>query len=369
MRTRGKSNISILKTNPTTYLFHHSFPWCGPQQFCHSDSALTIAILHSSHTLCSRYTDMEVTSFCSSSRAASFVYSYPSKTTSTKQSLHVYSMAAEKSPPSAAKTVGSKKVSSYISRFSSYQFPQFQDWRASIVQINSTVFPLGEKGPRSSISLSTSPPIKLLTRVEQLKLLSKAEKAGLLSAAEKAGLSLSSIEKLGLLSKAEELGILSAATDPGTPGALLSLSLGLLLLGPSCVYLVPEDNVWEIVLQVAVALVSVVGGSAAFAASNLVSNLQRSNWISALEFSNGSHGSCSDQYQLSFSFHVLVLSAAIIEIYHFPANWNGDMWTENSLPSILYQCRYKIIILTHTLYNNVIYSNLLLSNHYVMHFC
>ncbi|XP_022924182.1 uncharacterized protein LOC111431704 [Cucurbita moschata] len=185
---------------------------------------------------------MEVTSFCGSSRAASFVYTYPSKTNSRKQSLDLRSMAI-----------------------------------ASTKKVNSTVFPLGEKGPRSSISLSTSPPIKLLTRVEQLKLLSKAEKAGLLSAAEKAGLSLSSIEKLGLLSKAEELGILSAATDPGTPGALLSLSLGLLLLGPSCVYLVPEESVWEIALQAAVALVSVVGGSAAFAASNLVSNLQRSN--------------------------------------------------------------------------------------------
>lgn len=141
---------------------------------------------------------------------------------------------------------------------------------------NSNVFPLGEQGPRSS-PLVTSPPIKLLTRVEELKLLTKAEKAGLLSAAEKFGLSLSTIEKLGLLSKAEELGVLSAATDPGTPGALLSLSLGLLLLGPSCVYLVPEDHPLQIAVQVAVALLSVVGGSAAFAAANFVSNLQKSN--------------------------------------------------------------------------------------------
>lgn len=138
------------------------------------------------------------------------------------------------------------------------------------------MFPLGEPGPRNA-PLATSPPVKLLTRVEQLKLLSKAEKAGLLSAAEKFGLSLSSIEKLGLLSKAEEFGVLSAATDPATPGALLTLSLGLLLLGPSCVYLVPEDYPWEVALQGVVALVSVVGGSAAFAASNLVSNLQKSS--------------------------------------------------------------------------------------------
>lgn len=119
--------------------------------------------------------------------------------------------------------------------------------------------------------------MKLLTRVEQLRLLSKAEKAGLLSAAEKSGLSLSTIERLGLLSKAEELGVLSAATDPATASTLLNLSLALLALGPVCVYLVPEDYPWEIGVQVAVALLSVVGGSAAFAASNLVSTLQKSD--------------------------------------------------------------------------------------------
>ena len=122
---------------------------------------------------------------------------------------------------------------------------------------------------------TTTPSVKLLTRVEQLRLLTKAEKAGLLSAAEKSGLSLSTIERLGLLSKAEEFGFLSAATDPGTPSALFSLSLGLLVLGPACVYLVPEDYPWQIGLQVVVALLSVVGGSAAFGASNLVSDLQK----------------------------------------------------------------------------------------------
>ncbi|KAF7136267.1 hypothetical protein RHSIM_Rhsim08G0144900 [Rhododendron simsii] len=153
----------------------------------------------------------------------------------------VKSMATQKPNPSATNTVGS-----------------------------------GKKGPRNGYSTG-APPVKLLTRVEQLRLLTKAERAGLLSAAEKFGLSLSSIEKLGLLSKAEELGVLSAATDPGTPAALFSLSLGLLVVGPSCVYLVPEDYPWEVVLQVLVALVSVVGGSAAFAASNFVSDLQKSS--------------------------------------------------------------------------------------------
>ncbi|KAK7291892.1 hypothetical protein RIF29_07417 [Crotalaria pallida] len=194
---------------------------------------------------------MEATaSICSHSRGLTCIYySSPDRSTGRKQyHATVKSMATQKPLPSVSTTVGSKK--------------------------NSTVFPLGEKGPRSS-TVSGTPPIKLLTRLEQLKLLSKAEKAGLLSAAEKAGLSLSTIEKLGLLSKAEELGVLSAATDPGTPGALLTLGLGLLLLGPLFVYLVPEDNLGEVGLQVAVALLSVVGGSAAFAASNFVSNLQK----------------------------------------------------------------------------------------------
>ncbi|CAA7399364.1 unnamed protein product [Spirodela intermedia] len=139
----------------------------------------------------------------------------------------------------------------------------------------STVFPVGEPGPREVKGGGS--PIKLLTNVEKLRLLTKAEKAGLLSAAEGFGLSLSAVEKLGLLSKAEELGILSAATDPGTPGALLGLSLVLLVAGPLCVYLVPEQYPWEVVLQVAVVAVAVLGGSAAFAASNFVSSLQRSN--------------------------------------------------------------------------------------------
>ncbi|KAL3529674.1 hypothetical protein ACH5RR_008996 [Cinchona calisaya] len=164
--------------------------------------------------------------------------------------LLIQSMATQKPIPAASKTVSSKKAT--------------------------TVFPLGEPGPRTTVS-GSAPSVKLLTRVEQLRLLTKAEKAGLLSAAEKFGLSLSTIERLGLLSKAEELGVLSAATDPGTPSALSTLSFLLLVLGPSFVYLVPEDYPWEIGLQVVVALLSVIGGSAAFAASNLVSNLQKSN--------------------------------------------------------------------------------------------
>ncbi|CAM6113729.1 unnamed protein product [Calypogeia fissa] len=119
-----------------------------------------------------------------------------------------------------------------------------------------------------------APAIKLLARVEQLRLLTKAERSGLLSAAENAGLSLSSIEKFGLLSKAEKFGALSAATDPKTPALLLVAALGLLVLGPAFVYFVPEDSTPLVVVQVVVALVSVLGGSAAFAASSFVSALQ-----------------------------------------------------------------------------------------------
>ncbi|OEL29266.1 hypothetical protein BAE44_0009715, partial [Dichanthelium oligosanthes] len=85
-------------------------------------------------------------------------------------------------------------------------------------------------------------PVKLLTNVEKLQLLAKAERPGLLSAVERAELSLSAVERLGLLSKVEELGALSAATDPGTPGALLSLALPLLAAGAAVVYLVPEEH-------------------------------------------------------------------------------------------------------------------------------
>ncbi|KAG8093058.1 hypothetical protein GUJ93_ZPchr0012g19298 [Zizania palustris] len=139
-------------------------------------------------------------------------------------------------------------------------------------------FPVGEPGPRQTVSgKASTPPVKLLTNVEKLRLLTKAEKAGLLSAAERAGLSLSAVERLGLLSKAEELEVLSAATDPGTPGALLGLALVLLAAGPAVVYLVPEEYPWEVAVQAVAALVCVLGGSAAFAASSFVSKLQGSS--------------------------------------------------------------------------------------------
>jgi len=164
----------------------------------------------------------------------------------------VASMATQKGPKPTPKTVSGTRRS------------------------GTTVFPLGEPGPRPATA-SGRAPVKLLTNVERLRLLTKAERAGLLSAAERAGLSLSAVERLGLLSKAEELGALSAATDPGTPGALLALAAPLLAAGPAVVYLVPEEQAWQVALQAVAALVCVVGGAAAVAASTFVSRLQSSS--------------------------------------------------------------------------------------------
>ncbi|KAK7294159.1 hypothetical protein RJT34_17042 [Clitoria ternatea] len=170
-----------------------------------------------------------------------------SPATTQNSSFLVKSMATPKPIPLTFRTVASRK--------------------------NLTVFPLEEQ-PRSS-AMTGTPPIKLLTRMEQLKLLSKAEKVELLSAVKKFRFPLLTIERLGLLSKAEELGVLSAATDPGTPVTLLTLILGLLLLGPMFIYLVPEDNLRDVGLQVLVAFICVISGSASFAALNFISNLQK----------------------------------------------------------------------------------------------
>merc|ERR1719379_2104191 len=115
---------------------------------------------------------------------------------------------------------------------------------------------------------------KLLTRVQELRLLSKAEEAGLLSAAEKAGVTLAAIEELGLLTKAEDLGLISAAVDRGTPGLLNAVALALFAAGPAAVYFLPEDTPTLVAVQAVVALVCVLGGSAAFGAATLLSKLQ-----------------------------------------------------------------------------------------------
>ncbi|XWS37263.1 hypothetical protein CRYUN_Cryun19dG0028400 [Craigia yunnanensis] len=111
---------------------------------------------------------MEATAVYSSKGSPFLCYSRITTKAKTQNSATfspflIQSMATQKPLPSVAKTVGSRKSS------------------------NTTVFPLGEPGPRNSAVVTQ--PVKLLTNVEKLKLLTKAEKAGLLSAAEKFGLS------------------------------------------------------------------------------------------------------------------------------------------------------------------------------------
>jgi len=146
-------------------------------------------------------------------------------------------------------------------------------------------------GPRTSIEIfnpdeknfkqltnnetrSTSSQPKLLTRVQELRLLSKAEEAGLLSAAEKAGVTLAAIEKYGLLTKAENLGLISAAVDRNTPGLVNGLAWALFAAGPAVVYFVPDATPTQVAIQVAVSLVCILGGSAAFGAASLLKKLQ-----------------------------------------------------------------------------------------------
>ena len=131
-----------------------------------------------------------------------------------------------------------------------------------------------ERGVAKQKKDATTEPPKLLTRVQELRLLSKLEEAGLLSAAEKAGVTLSTIEELGLLTKAEDLGLISAAVDRGTPGLLNAVALALFAAGPAAVYFLPEDTPTLVAVQAVVALVCVLGGSAAFGAATLLSKLQ-----------------------------------------------------------------------------------------------
>mmetsp|Transcript_8224 Transcript_8224/g.23625 ORF Transcript_8224/g.23625 Transcript_8224/m.23625 type:complete len:195 (+) Transcript_8224:140-724(+) len=115
---------------------------------------------------------------------------------------------------------------------------------------------------------------KMLTKIEELKLLSKVEQAGLLGKLEDSGLTLTAIEKLGLLSTTEKFGVLSLASDRNAPGALNTLALALFAAGPAAVYFIPDDSTALVAAQGAIALVALIGGSAAFGGSKLLSELQ-----------------------------------------------------------------------------------------------
>jgi len=116
----------------------------------------------------------------------------------------------------------------------------------------------------------TKPPVKILSRVEELKVLSSLADAGVLSGAEQAGVfskleasgAFSSIEKL--LPLADDLKLLSTAEAllnvPSS--ALLGLAAVLLAGEFGLIYVLPDDNTALVAVQVAsgalVGLASVV---------------------------------------------------------------------------------------------------------------
>ncbi|CAH2068839.1 unnamed protein product [Thlaspi arvense] len=173
--------------------------------------------------------------------------------------LLIKSMATQKPLPSATRTVSSGKKDLTISSAVDVAYCWLnlkleEAVRGEERTWSAPVFPLGERGPRNSNS--ASPSVKLLTRVEQLRLLTKAEKAGLLSLAEKLGFSLSQLRS-GVSLQGRGAGRALGRHRPWDSGYPLQPELGLLVLGPTCVYLVPEEYPWEVALQVVVALVCV----------------------------------------------------------------------------------------------------------------
>ena len=60
-----------------------------------------------------------------------------------------------------------------------------------------------------------------------------------------------------------------------TPTLLTAVALTLFAAGPAAVYFIPDQSTPLVALQVAAALVAVLGGSAAFGGSVLLSTLQR----------------------------------------------------------------------------------------------
>lgn len=120
------------------------------------------------------------------------------------------------------------------------------------------------------------PAPKVLARIEQLRLLSKLEQSGLLSQLERSGVTLSKLEKSGLLSTAEKLGVLGLLGDRSFPSTLYALAAALLVAGPAAVYLLPDDSTGLVGVQAVVALLCVLGGSAAWGGAALLSTLQKS---------------------------------------------------------------------------------------------
>lgn len=129
---------------------------------------------------------------------------------------------------------------------------------------------------------STKPPVKLLSRLEELGLLSSLAETGFLSNAEASGL-FSKLEAAGAFSSAEKLLPLAdklnvlalAETLINVPSAVLTLGALSLLAGEyGLITVVPDDSTALVALQAVTGVVAGLGGVTLLAASYLFGLLQ-----------------------------------------------------------------------------------------------
>merc|ERR1712228_107186 len=126
------------------------------------------------------------------------------------------------------------------------------------------------------------PPIKLLSRLDDLELLTALSEAGLLSAAENAGV-FSKLEAAGAFSTAEkllpladQLKLLSTAEKLiNVESSILTTAAAALLIGEiGLLAVVPDDNQALVALQVATGLLAGLASVTLFSAASLFSVLQ-----------------------------------------------------------------------------------------------
>ncbi|KAL1529215.1 hypothetical protein AB1Y20_000171 [Prymnesium parvum] len=152
--------------------------------------------------------------------------------------------------------------------------------RASTPAMKVTNF--DQDGQFSELPQTTKPPLKILTRVEELRVLSNLADAGLLSAAEDAGVftklenagAFATAEKLlpladkfKLLSTAEKLLNSDSSSLVVAAAALLGAEIGLIAL-------VPDDNSVLVGVQIATGVLAGAGAVTLVAVSSLFKLLQ-----------------------------------------------------------------------------------------------
>ena len=135
------------------------------------------------------------------------------------------------------------------------------------------------------------PPIKLLSRLNEIKLLTAVSEAGLLSGAEEAGVfsklegagafsliekTLPLVEKLGLLSTAEKLGALSLLEKLSMMDGATVASFGIpfFVAAIAVVSLVPDDTTLQVVGQYSAAGLFLGIFGALFIGGNILKGLQ-----------------------------------------------------------------------------------------------